>query len=81
MSEHATPTPARTGPVNNQGPRQPNRESPQLTSFSETVRRLLRRTTPGAEPMLSRAGVRSEAHRVRAFLQAAMKEQPLNGGK
>ena len=81
MSEHATPTPARTGPVDSQRLRRPNRESPQLISVSEAVRRLLRPTPPGAEPMISRAGVRGEAHRVRTILQATMKDHQLNGGR
>jgi hypothetical protein len=79
MSEHATPTPAR--PAGGWSTRRPNRESSRLTSISEVAQRLLRRTPPDAESMISRAGVRGEAQRVRSILHATMKDQQLNGGQ
>ena len=53
----------------------------QLTSLSEAALRLLRGVPPVAAPMISRAGVRGEAHRVRSILRATMKDQQLIGGK
>jgi hypothetical protein len=58
-----------------------HRQSPQLTSVSEAVRRLLRHTQPITEPRISRAGVRGEVHRVRSTLQATTNEQQPTGGK
>lgn len=52
---------------------------PQLTSLSEAARRLLRAPTPVAEPMISRAGLRSEAHRARLIMRAAIKDQQQSG--
>jgi hypothetical protein len=79
MSENTTPTPAL--PVDGGSTRRPNRESPQLTGVSKAVRRLLRHTQPIAEPMISRAGVRGEVHRVRSILQATINDQQPTGGK
>jgi hypothetical protein len=45
-------------------------EDADLTSLSEAARRLLERASPVAAPMISRAGVRAEARRVRAILRA-----------
>jgi hypothetical protein len=52
---------------------------PQLTSLSEAARRLLRGPTPVAEPKISRAGLRSEAHRARLIMRAAIKDQQQSG--
>jgi hypothetical protein len=49
--------------------------------MTEAARRLLRRTPLVAGPMISSAGIRGEAHRVRSILRATMKNQQLNGGK
>ncbi len=58
-----------------------SRQSPQLASLSEAARRLLR-GAPVAAPVISRAGVRGEAHRVRSVLRATKKDQQLMiGGK
>jgi hypothetical protein len=57
------------------------RQSQQLTGLSEAARRLLRDTPPGGQPLISRAGVRSEAHRVRSILRATMRDQQLIGGQ
>jgi hypothetical protein len=73
MSTHATPVPT---------PRPPGwRGAPgsQLTSVSEAARRLLRGATPVAQPMISRAGLRSEAHRARLIMRAAIKDQQQSG--
>ncbi len=58
-----------------------SRQSPQLTSLFEAALRLLRGVPPVAAPMISRAGVRGDAHRVRSILRATMKDQQLIGGK
>lgn len=79
--ELATPAPARTGPVNSHRSRGLNDQSPKLTSVSEAAWRLLRHTPPIAQPVISRAGVRSEAHRVYSILRATIEDQQLNGGK
>lgn len=52
-----------------------------LPTPAQAVRRLLRHTPPVAEPMISRAGMRGEAHRVRSILQVTIKDQQLSGGK
>lgn len=57
------------------------RQSPQLTGLSQVTRRLLGGAPPVAAPMISRAGVHGEAHRVRSTLRATMQDQQLIGGK
>jgi hypothetical protein len=47
----------------------------------EAVRRALRGSSPTAQPMMSRSGIRVEARRVRSILRASMKDQQLIGGK
>jgi hypothetical protein len=74
-------TTERTHQAGAQQARWRSRESPQLTSLSEAARRLLRGVPPVAAPMISRAGVRGEAYRVRSILRATMKYQQLIGGK
>jgi hypothetical protein len=49
--------------------------------MTEAARRLLRRTPPLAEPMVSRAGIRREARRERSLLRTTIEDQQLNGGK
>ncbi len=53
---------------------------PQLTSISEVARRLLRGTPSVAEPVISRAGIRGDAHRVRSIVRAAINDRQLIGG-
>ena len=78
MSMPSTPTSAH--PAGGPSPRWPRHESLQLTSLYEAARRLLRPALPAAQPMISRAGVRDEAHRVRSVLRAT-RDQQLIGGK
>lgn len=78
-STPTTATPAH--PVGSRSARRPDRQSPRLTSLSEAARRLLRGAPIAAQPMLSRAGVRDEAHRVRSILQATINDQQPIGGK
>ena len=73
MSTPTTPT--HVHPASNWSTRRPDRESPQLTSLSEAARRLLRAASPAAQPMISRAGVRDEARRVRSILRATINDQ------
>lgn len=51
----------------------------QLASVSEAARRLIRGAPPGAQPMISRAGLRKEAHRARLILRAAINDQQRRG--
>jgi len=73
MSTHATSAPTPPPPGWRGAP------GPQLTSLSEAARRLLRAPTPVVEPMISRAGLRSEAHRARLIMRAAIKDQQQSG--
>lgn len=73
MSVPATSTPR--PPEVSQRPLRPNRQSPPLTTLSDAVRRLLKHTPPVAQPMISKVGIRDEAHRARAILRASMKDQ------
>lgn len=74
-------TPEQTHRADAQQARWRSRQSPQFISLSEAARRLFRGTPPVAAPLISRAGVRGEAHRVRSILRATMKDQQLIGGK
>jgi hypothetical protein len=74
-------TPEQTHRAGAQQANSRSRPSPQLTRLSEAARRLLRGAPPVAAPMISRDGVRGEAHRVRSILRATMKDQQLIEGK
>lgn len=79
MSTQATPALVCPNPASSQRSRRPSRQITQLTSMSEAARRLLRGAPSVTQPMISRAGIRVEAHRVRAILRATMKDQQLTG--
>jgi hypothetical protein len=76
MSERAASISAHGNPV---GSKRSRWQSPQTTQLTIAVRYLLRGTAPVAQPMISRAGIRAEAHRVRAILRATMKDQQIGG--
>lgn len=74
-------TPEQTCQAGAQQARWRSRQSPQLISLSEAVRCLLKGVLPVGQSVVSRAGVRDEAHWVRSILRASMKDQQLIGGK
>jgi hypothetical protein len=74
-------TPAHANPASSRRSRRPSSQTAQLASMSAAARRLLKGAPPIAQPMISRTGVRVEAHRARAVLQATMKDQRLIGGE
>ncbi|MGH2853717.1 MAG: hypothetical protein ACRDLF_05950 [Solirubrobacteraceae bacterium] len=57
------------------------RRSPQLTSMSEAALNVLKGRPPTARPMMSRAGIRAEARRVRSIMRAHMRDHQLIGDK
>jgi hypothetical protein len=73
MSTPATPTQAR--PAGSWSTRGSDRESLPLTSLSEVAQRLLSAAPLAAQPMISRAGVRDEARRVRSILRATIDDR------
>jgi hypothetical protein len=52
-----------------------------LGSLGRTTTALVDLSEPVGQPMISRAGVRGEAHRVRSILRTTMNDQQLIGGK
>ncbi len=77
MSTDATHLPAHASPASVPRPRA-TRNASRLTGITEATRLLLR-DTPSDTPMISRAGLRSEAHRARLILHAAIKDQQRSG--
>ncbi len=73
--------PAQISPASGQRVRWRGRQSPQLTSMSEAALSVLRGSSSIAQPMMSRAGIRAEARRVRSIMRAHMKDHQLTGGK
>ncbi len=71
--------PAQTSPAVEQRVRWRSRQSPQLTSMSEAARKLLRAGS-ATRPMISRAGISTEARHVRSIMRATMKDQ-ITGGR
>ncbi len=69
MSTNATPVPT-PGPPGWRGA-----PGSQLARVSEAARRLLGGATPVAEPTIWRPGLRSEAHRARLIMRAALKDR------
>lgn len=52
-----------------------------LTTMSKAALNTLRGNSPINQPMMSRAGIRAEARRVRSVMRAHMTEHQLIGGK
>ncbi len=77
MSTDATHLPAHTSPASRPAPARDTVRT-QLTGVYEAARQLLR-GTPIAAPMISRAGLRAEAHRARLILRATMNDQQRGG--
>jgi hypothetical protein len=61
--------------------RRRSRKSPELSRMSDAALRLLRHSSQGPEPVLSRSGIRVEARRVRSIMTATIREQQLTGGR
>lgn len=56
-------------------------QGPLPTTMSKAALNALRRNSPITQPMMSRAGIRAEARRVRSVMRAHMTEHQLIGGK
>jgi hypothetical protein len=76
-----TTSPAQIGPAGARRVRRSGRRSRRLASMFEAVLVLSRDSSSIARPIMSRAGIRAEARRVRSIMRARMRDNQPIGGK